>query len=237
LTSQGLGAHDPWCRFPREEQRAGELELHLEGQMGKASPIVFAAFLLLAQFAQAQQPSPASLGACASVQGDLARLQCYDNLAQKMGLAPHSEAAAGKGEWKIDTETNPVDDSKTIILSVTAKNAKSRFGKPIALELRCLSGKTAAYIVWNEFLGDEHAAVTVRFGEEPATTQQWSVSTDKNSSFVPGDAIKFIKKLATVNHLVAQVTPYSESPVTAVFDTSALTDTVGLLATTCGWKL
>jgi type VI secretion system protein VasI len=196
--------------------------------------VTIAGVLLIFQSARPAE-SPSSLGACAAVQGDLARLQCYDDLARKTGVSPKEEPAAGS-DWKLYTETNPVDDSKTVILSVVAKNARSKFGQPFTLNLRCMSHKTAAYINWNEFLGEDETKITSRFGQNQATTQSWPLSGNKQASFVPGDSVQFIKRLAHANQFIAQVTPYNESPTTAIFNTSGLTDAITPLAATCGWK-
>lgn len=45
--------------------------------------------------------------------------------------------------------------------------------------------------------------------------QEWSKDNDPLRVFF---VIKFIRKLMNVDRFVAQVTPYSENPITAVFD-------------------
>ena len=188
--------------------------------------------LFAASAEAADAPAPAqSLATCAAITADAQRLQCYDNLA-KAQAAPGAEAG-----WKLYTATNPVDDSKTVALQLAASNQQSRFGEPILLTLRCAARKTAAYIEWRSFLGEMNATMTVRFGNEKAVTQNWGLSADKTAAFAPGDATAFIRHLAKVDQLVAQTTPYSQGPVTAIFKTAGLAAAAAPLAQNCGWKM
>ncbi|MDP0953223.1 hypothetical protein Q6283_28495, partial [Klebsiella pneumoniae] len=53
-------------------------------------------------------PSDKEIAACAIVEGDLSRLECYDTLAQRYGLqGPQAQPvpASGSGKWSVDIET------------------------------------------------------------------------------------------------------------------------------------
>ena len=118
---------------------------------------------------------------------------------------------------------------------MTADSGNSRFGKRVFLILRCKSNKTELYIIWNDYLGNESDVLT-RVGKAKATTRRWSLSTDSQSTFYPESPISFIKRLSASNTLVAQVTPYNESPVTAVFKLAGLGNAIAPLQQTCHWK-
>jgi type VI secretion system protein VasI len=60
------------------------------------------------------------------------------------------------------------------------------------------------------------------------------MSTDSKATFHP-QPIAFLKSMMEANTLVAQVTPYNESPVTAIFDTTGLADAIKPLRETCNW--
>jgi type VI secretion system protein VasI len=178
------------------------------------------------------------IAASAAIKGDLERLESYDQLAIELGLVSKAIVlpTKGTGKWSSSSETNPVDDSTTVVLSLTADEGRSRMmGEPIVLIIRCRSNKTELYINWNDYLGEDVKVLT-RVGDSAAVKKLWSVSTNRQSSFYFGSPIEFIKTLIGADRLVAQVTPYQESQVTAIFDIRGLAEAIKPLQATCGWK-
>ncbi|SMR77568.1 type VI secretion system-associated protein TagO [Marinobacterium sediminicola] len=181
-------------------------------------------------------PTDKEIAACAIVEGDLSRLECYDTLAQRYGLnGPQAQSVnvSGNGKWAVNVETNPIDDSKTVTLLLKADEGQSRWGSPVAMIARCRSNETDLFIVWNDYLGSE-ADVLSRVGTEKARTRRWSMSTDSKATFHP-QPIAFLKSMMEADSLVAQVTPYNESPVTAIFDIKGLREAIKPLRETCHW--
>ena len=129
--------------------------------------------------------------------------------------------SSDKGKWRVSKETNPLDGSITLIFQLISDEGESVYGNPIILVIRYKSKKDEFFIGWGDYLGSE-AYVTYRIGEEDAIRTSWGLSTDKKSTFFHGDVIKVIRKLFEVNRLVAQVTPYNENPITAIFDVRGL---------------
>jgi type VI secretion system protein VasI len=173
---------------------------------------------------------------CAVIEGDLSRLECFDRLAKSKkldGQQPQSTDTAGTGKWKISVEINPIDDTKSVYLRLISDSGKSRFGKDIYLIARCQSKQTELYIVWNSYLGSD-VEVLSRIGNDKAIMQRWALSSDKQASF-NSQPISFLKGMLTSPKLVVQVTPYNESPITAVFDTSGLESAIKPLRETCKW--
>jgi len=173
---------------------------------------------------------------CAAMIGDLERLYCYDNLAGRAELdGPQLGVPVieGVGDWIVNEKVNPIDDSKTVTLILYASDGESRWGEKIPFVARCQSNATEAYISWGDYLGGE-ARVLTRVGSNKASTQRWSLSTDKQASFAP-QPIDLLKEMATADRFLAQVTPYNENPVTAIFQTSGLTNALKPLRETCDW--
>lgn len=173
---------------------------------------------------------------CAVIKGDLARLECFDGLAKDKkldGRQVQPTKIDGKGKWKVSVDINPIDDSKTVTLMLTADSGKNRWGESVFLIARCKSNLTDLYIGWNYHLGGE-ADVLTRTGENKAHTSRWHLSTDKKATFHP-KPIPFLKEMLESTKLVAQVTPYNESPVTAIFDIQGLENAIKPLRETCSW--
>lgn len=173
---------------------------------------------------------------CAIVKGDLSRLECFDNLAKDKNLNGKQIkpiAITEKGKWNVSIDVNPIDDSKTVTLILDADSGKIRRGKGVYLVARCRSNTTELYIGWNNYLGSKVDVLT-RVGNNKAVTQRWSESTNKKSTFHP-NAISFLKQMLESNKLIAQVTPYNENPVTAIFNTNGLVNAIKPLRETCNW--
>lgn len=177
-----------------------------------------------------------SLATCSAITGDLARLECFDNLSKGLGLSGPTKTnkpIKGKGKWDVSIEKNPIDDSKTIAVSIDASSGKSKWMKPVTLVLRCMSKKTEVYISWGEFLGSDSISVLTRMGDSPAVTSEWNLSSDKTASFHPGDNVAFINDLVKVKKFAAQVTPYDSNPITALFDVTGAENATKPLFETC----
>jgi len=153
------------------------------------------------------------------------------------------DIASGAGSWRVQSETNPIDDTETVTLSLVAESGTSRDGSPIVLIARCKSNKTELFVNWGDYLGDdsndvyaEWKNVIVRIGSDEAQTERWGVSTDRQATFAPKWAGSMLKDLLTEKRLVLQVVPYAENPTTAVFNVSGLRMVLPELSNTCNWS-
>ena len=192
--------------------------------------------LFFSSVAFAQDALRKDIAQCAVLAGELERLDCYDTIAKNNNLAgeqTQEHDITSKGEWDVDIEINPIDDSKTVVLSVGSSSGVSFFGKPGAFVLRCKSNKTDAYISWGNLLGPR-AFVVSRIGKEEAKRKEWHLSTNRKSSFHP-TPVSFIKNMIGHDALVAQITPFGKSPVTATFNISGLENAIVPLREACGW--
>lgn len=147
------------------------------------------------------------------------------------------------GKWKVITDTNPIDDSKTVVLVLEADTGRSQWNDPVDFIARCQSDKTEVYVNWRDYLGDDSRSiydewknVIIRIGDEPARTERWGLSTDKQATFAPAWAGELLKEMLGSDKLVLQTTPFNQSPVTAMFDTTGLGVALKELAETCGWS-
>lgn len=188
----------------------------------------------------AQIPASA-IEECAAIAADASRLACYDQIAQTYPLSESTTAdtqTVGTGKWTVDKKTNPMDDSKTVHISLVAASGNSKYGKPIMLVAHCDSKKkekTEMYINWQVYLGSgSETKVTLRIGANDATTSKWSTSSDRQRT-VSYSPISTLKEMLMVDRVVAQVTPFNQDPYTAIFNVSGLEEATKSLQEACVW--
>src|SRR5213596_2395947 len=106
-----------------------------------AASLVFALTNMSSAAAQGDLKQP--IGRCAIQDGDLKRLACYDSIAKSLGYSrtPAAANVTGSGGWEVSTEKNPLDDTRSIFLSLSATTGQSPFGDAVWLIVRCQSGK------------------------------------------------------------------------------------------------
>jgi len=198
---------------------------------GLSLPLVFMSAIAAAGVEQ-------EIATCSSKEGDLDRLACFDAIAKARGLdgpQPQPVELSGTGKWSVSVDTNPIDDSTTVLLSITADSGRSSLGKPVTMFVRCKSNETELYINWSDYLG-RNGTVLTRIGSNDASTKDWNLSTDSQATFHPQKGtIGFLKWMASADKFVAQITPYNESPVTAIFDITGMENALKPLRETCEW--
>lgn len=173
---------------------------------------------------------------CASKTGTVERLACFDQLADRHDLAPKTVAtpSAGKGKWTTSTSTDPLTDKSVYIAFLDADQGRGRFGETINMVVRCKANKTEMYINWQSYLGLDSTRVTHRIDKSSAVASTWDISTDRKSAFMRSP-VQALKQMAGSESFIANVTPYGESPVTAVFDTKGAEAAFQDIRKGCGW--
>jgi len=215
--------------------------------MKKSILSLFSTFLFVVGFsmslgnalAQNSIDTDKEIAKCSIVEGDLSRLECFDLLSKNRGLDKPKDVSTpieGSGAWVVSEDINPVDDTKKVtLILLPEESGKSRWGDSPILILRCQSNTTELFVNWSAYLGQD-AYVLTRIGNEKAETKEWSVSSDSKASFYPTSPISFIKKMMGHDKLVIQVTPYSENPITAIFNTAGLKNALKPLQEACDWE-
>jgi len=199
--------------------------------------LVSIAILLMSIGANADGTTKA-IARCAAIEGDAARLVCFDELARELGVdRPKSNTTVGKGQWIVQSDRSPIDDSVNVFLALRSKEAiKSGYNtvRP-TLILRCSENRTEVYVTWDLYLGLDSTRILERFDSQKARTRSWGVSTDRKASFFRGGHVGFAKKMMEHEKLLLQVTPYGESPVMATFALGGLGEAIKPLREACHW--
>jgi type VI secretion system protein VasI len=175
-----------------------------------------------------------SVLSCTTIDVPEERLACYDQVAATLNTPVQSSS----GNWEVVEDTNPIDDTKTVILANTASEGKGTYGDDVYLVLRCASGELDVYINWGSYISEEEPQVTYRIGTQESILGKWYISADNRATFFSvnqANARRLINELAASDNgrFVAQTTPYNENPVTAVFDVSGLSALLPQLFAPC----
>lgn len=187
--------------------------------------------------ARAQSVQDNEISACAAVDSVADRLLCFDGLTERHGLAATSAATKEptKGEWVTGTSVDPMTDAAVYSASLPFRVSNGRVPKIVVLLVRCKNNKTEMLIDWNSYLGNSEVPTTFRVDKEAAKTTRWSISTNNRAAFYPSSPVSLLKKMADGTSFVASVTPYGESPVTAVFNISGAAAALADVRKGCGW--
>lgn len=181
---------------------------------------------------------------CAAEPNNVRRLQCFDALSQKLGVAVPKASTLMVSKWKIQKETSAIDDSTNVFVSLDAESSIS--GWPLktytpVLMLRCKENKTQAYIFTGMLpqveYGIEGTTVTLRFDNEKAMQFQTAKSTGGDALFFDqsGQSIELIKKMLQRSTLLFQFVPFHSSAVMTTFDLRGLSEAIKPLRKNCQW--
>lgn len=128
--------------------------------------------------------------------------------------------------WQLRTDVSPIDDSNSYFLSrdATEPVGSGFMSSTPTLMIRYKERELEVYVTFGEYLGSDSTPVTVRLGASPARQEEWGLSTDGKAIFCPTDDRAFVDQLLRNDRLVIRLTPFGESPVTATFDLTGLSE-------------
>lgn len=162
---------------------------------------------------------------------------------QAVDAASSALADPDPGKWTVNRDSNPIDDTATVVARLVADEGRSQYGRAVTFTARCKSDKTEAYLNWNTYVGDDSSSVyedwkyvTVRLGDKPSKEQRWGVSTDNEGTFAPDWAGTLLKEMVQEERMVVQMTPYGANPITAIFDIRGLEGPLREISEECGWS-
>ena len=176
---------------------------------------------------------------CANIKDEMERLACYDEISYRHDLVKLEKVNSnidGKGKWSINISENPLDDSKTTMLSLYANSGANYLGEKPMLGIRCKSGELSIMISWETFLNNDDVLLTTRLGNNKAIKELWGISSSLKTSFHPAP-YDFFDKLIHEQKYVAKVTPYNSTPITAVFDLSGISKISKAISESCNKSL
>lgn len=200
-------------------------------------------FVVGAAHAQGNADLEKRLLKCSAEKNSLQRLACFDELSKQLGSPIDTKALGSVGEWKVSTDTSRFDDSKSITLVLSAREAitgwLNKTYRP-SLILRCREKRTEAYINFgmspNVELGlHNQATLQFRIDKNSPFKVIASKSTDGEALFLP-DAIGFSKRILGAKELLVRFVPFNASPQETSFPVEGLANAIEPLRETCKWQ-
>lgn len=194
--------------------------------------------IIFTDFAFAKSLLISTIGSCKSINDNEQRLACYDTAFEVNTSVVETNS---KSKWVITEEVSPIDDSKTVMLSLKSDSPiKSDFSQVIpTLNIQCKERETDFYINFNIFLSTHDIKPITRIDSDKAVNGvEWSISTDYKALFYPGSQKKineFIKTLKDKKKFFIQVTPFSKGSVNTTFDLTGLDEAIKPVREACNW--
>ncbi|MDX0855930.1 hypothetical protein GOL78_15055 [Sinorhizobium medicae] len=181
--------------------------------------------------------------ACSVIEDSLQRLTCFDKLFPKDATStsaeekPEVEPTATTSAWQIQEEKSPLDDSIKFTAGLSPQKAStSGVGNAeVFLLLRCAENTTSVVFSTSMFMTGETPSVTVRIGNEKATTSRWNRSTNYKAVglWTGAQAIPFLKALDNNERLAVRI--QDNDRVDAEFHLANVTDQVAKIREYCKW--
>lgn len=209
--------------------------------------------------AMAASPAMAQLNplmnACRVIEEDERRLACYDRNANRSIEGPTNRTDGGgtanvtvapatkpKPAWIVQTDQSPLTDERSVYLSVRSENdVRCRFGhgQPLTLLVQCFENTTSLYIQSHCFVADiqGYGDVDVRLDDEPMRTIAMRESTNNRALGLwrGNRSIPVVRSMFGKERLIARLTPFNDSPVTATFPITGLETAIEPLRKACNW--
>jgi type VI secretion system protein VasI len=146
------------------------------------------------------------------------------------------------GKWQVSVGQSAADDSKTVVVSVSADSEITGWlahERP-DLIIRCQERKTSMYVTTGmppavETGNLDGATVLLRFDKEKAFAVSTGKSTDSKALFIP-NAVGVTKQMIAHDQMLFRFTPFNASPQETTFDLRGLKSAIGPLQEACAWK-
>lgn len=190
--------------------------------------------------AEVKQPDR-ELATCAAETNSVKRLECYDGLAKKRGVAEPDTKLVTAGKWQVHTSTSKIDDSQNVTLMLDAnETVHNHIGlrrETPEIHIYCRDNRTMFFVLWKVYLGIDETQMTHRIDKAKAVEGFWDISTD-HTAVGKGSgraAIPFIKSLFGKEQFLARITPYGANSLTVTFDIAGLEEAVKPLRKACNW--
>lgn len=180
-----------------------------------------------------------TVGACATIDEDLARLACYDHA---VGRSPTPDPTP-ETHWRVRSTKSDFTDQTDVYISTLAEGPlKCSYRDTPSLYVRCLEGETNVFISHGCYAPpDRHTGkieVQLRVDDKPTTTRRlYTTQDDKGFGWWDYASSMNTIRVLLLDHntLVVRFSPYREAPQIARFNISGLREVMKTTAPSCVW--
>ena len=181
---------------------------------------------------------------CLNTETRIARLSCYDEIAQDMNLIPadqkkkEDQIIGTYGFWRVIFSQDETLHQQTFLKLDSSTKIMSASGLEVrpTLTLKCQLEKTDLYLDWqiplNENAARTKLPITFSIDGFPPATQDWQLSGDNFAMYSP-DAAKMIRAMKGHVKMVATVTPDNEATSSMTFDLPGFDQALPILIQRC----
>ena len=156
-------------------------------------------------------------------------------------LFAQADAPGPDSKWLLETVDDSAGFGSAIVLrqgsSKTIKDASAANDVTPSLEFHCTPGDAAvtARIDWQRFISSFSTEVGFKVDGGRFTWLKWKLDSSEQVTISPSeaDSRKLIDLLKSGEHLLVEVSPYSQGPETAEFDLAGFSDSLERLAGEC----
>lgn len=139
---------------------------------------------------------------------------------------PESITPPVPNSWNIEVDRDPITDGEQIVINNEATEGVNPYGKAPKLFIRSVNNQLELWVYWGAYFSEDDNSVTHRVGTAQPITMAWTLSSDNQGTFFPSDTTSLVRALLNVERLVIRALPYNESPITAVFNTTGLRESI-----------
>ena len=136
-------------------------------------------------------------------------------------------------EWLLVDDSDAGAGAADVELAREASRGVNSTGISPTLHLRCVDGESEVIIVWYEDPEGSDNDVTTQIGDADPVRRTWTNQNEDATVFPSDSATIFIQRLTEADSLTASTNLYKRMPVTAVFDLTGLSESLGPLQEAC----
>ena len=135
--------------------------------------------------------------------------------------------------WGVNKQKDPMTDNINVLVALQSE-PYNKDGSKAGLAVRCFNNKTEFLISAEGYYGHPTSTVMMRFDNEKASSNQWTVAQGGRALFSM-NPIDEAKKLTEHKRLLIRFQPYGKGNIDAQFNLDGADLAIDKVRKTCSW--